>query len=333
MCCGMVGDEAVLVSGADDGAVRVTFTGDSRPQLDLLGHVDFVRAVAVAYAGGVGDVVSASDDGTVRAWQPATGQSWVIGHHDDWVRTVAAAPVGDGSVIASGSDDATVRLWRLNPDGSTEQVAMLVRETPVRAVALDCVGNKPTVASGELSGTVQVAGVDAPEAVQLHGISGHAGPVAALGIAHLRERRVCVSGGLQDGYVRVQDLEDEGEARIHVGAQIHAIVIDDSSRIVVATSMGLLALADVILADRSPRSRETPVREPADADAPYPPRLERGGRGGWVWRLEEGLEKAGFPPSGIDGDSASTPSRRSGCSSAAGDFPRRGAPMPPPGRR
>ena len=307
VCCGMVDDEAVLVSGADDGVVRVTFTGDSRPQLDLRGHVDFVRAVAVAYAGGIGYVVSASDDGTVRVWQPATGQSRVIGYHDDWVRAVAAAPADDGSVIASGSDDATVRLWRLNADGSTEQIAVLVRETPVRAVALDCVGAKLTVASGELSGTVRVSCVDAseidaPEVAQFHGISGHAGPVAALGIAHIRGRRVCVSGGLEDGYVRVHDLEDEGETRIRVGAQIHAIVIDDSCQIVVATSMGLLALADVMLADGSRRSRETPVREPTDAAAPCPPRLERGGLGGWVWRLEEGLEKAGFPPSGIDGD-------------------------------
>ena len=56
-------------------------------------------------------LATASEDGTVRLWDPATGQP--IGDpltgHTGAVTGVAFSP--DGHRLATASDDGTVRLW------------------------------------------------------------------------------------------------------------------------------------------------------------------------------------------------------------------------------
>ena len=55
-------------------------------------------------------LASASDDGTVRIWDPATGeQRAALTGHTGAVNAVAIAP--DGTWLASAGDDGTVRIW------------------------------------------------------------------------------------------------------------------------------------------------------------------------------------------------------------------------------
>ncbi|MEU3297503.1 hypothetical protein ABZ722_34905 [Streptomyces longwoodensis] len=74
----------------------------------LTGHSAWVSALTFSPNGQT--LATASDDRTVRLWDPATGRTRRIlaGHHDG-IDSVAFSP--DGSLLATASDDRTVRLW------------------------------------------------------------------------------------------------------------------------------------------------------------------------------------------------------------------------------
>ena len=101
----------VIISGSDDGTVRVWRLADGTPVGEpLAGHDGGVRAVAAgALPDGTPVIISGSGDRTVRVWRMADGTP--VGEpltgHDSGVDAVAAGALPDGTpVIISGSTTA-----------------------------------------------------------------------------------------------------------------------------------------------------------------------------------------------------------------------------------
>jgi hypothetical protein len=143
----------VIISGGEDGTVRVWRTADGTPVGEpLTGHHDEVWAVAVgALPDGTPVIISGSgiaigDYGAVRVWRTADGTPVgepLTGH--DGVGAVAAGTLPDGTpVIISGGDDGAVRVWR-TADGTPLLPPLNLPES-VRAVAVH--GNVIITAAG-----------------------------------------------------------------------------------------------------------------------------------------------------------------------------------------
>lgn len=70
------------------------------------GHEGFITGFAF---GPDGQLYTASDDHTVRSWNPTTGKPDLELIHDYWVRDVAVSP--DGSLVAGSSLRNDLRIW------------------------------------------------------------------------------------------------------------------------------------------------------------------------------------------------------------------------------
>ena len=72
------------------------------------GHSNAVLSVAFSLDGT--QIVSGSDDETLRLWDAVSGAHLnTLNGHSNSVRSVAFSP--DGTQIVSGSNDRTLRLW------------------------------------------------------------------------------------------------------------------------------------------------------------------------------------------------------------------------------
>ena len=203
----------VVVSGGDDGTVRIWRLADGTPVGEpLYGHSSWVSAMAVgALADGTAAVASGSEDGTVQVWRLDGGTR--VGErlrgHDGPVNAVATGGLADGiPVVVSASKDRTVRIWRLD-SGSLVGETLRGHDGPVNAVATGGLADgTPVVVSGGDDGTVRIWRLADGSPIGEPLLHGRDDRVCAVAIGGLADGTPVVVSGGYDGTVRVWRLAD-----------------------------------------------------------------------------------------------------------------------------
>ncbi|HEU4328315.1 MAG TPA: hypothetical protein VFS21_34575 [Roseiflexaceae bacterium] len=104
-------DGAQLAVGSTDSVVRLIDAGSGDIERELRGHTDWIVIGGLAYVPDGKMLLSASLDGSVRAWDPASGVQ--LGRYDDRALRLSGIAVSpDGQRLATSSgEEGEVALW------------------------------------------------------------------------------------------------------------------------------------------------------------------------------------------------------------------------------
>ena len=113
----------------------------------LEGHQGWVNAVCPVTVAGQALLASGGADGTVRIWDPATGQQRaVLEGHQGGVNAVCPVTVDGQALLASGGTDGTVRIW--DPATGQQRAVLEGHQDWVSAVCPVTVDGQALLASG-----------------------------------------------------------------------------------------------------------------------------------------------------------------------------------------
>ena len=165
----------------------------------LSGHHGWVWALSRLPAAGQELLASAGRDGTVRIWDPQTGeQRAILKGHRGRVDGVCPVTVAERVLLASGGHDGTVRIW--DPRSGEQQAVLEGHEGRVWAVGPVTIAEQCLLASGGQDGTVRIW--DPRSGEQQAVLEGHQGRVMALCPVKVSGQELLASAG-NDRTVRI----------------------------------------------------------------------------------------------------------------------------------
>ncbi|KAK5717636.1 U3 small nucleolar RNA-associated protein 15 [Elasticomyces elasticus] len=191
-------DGRILLAGGDSGVVQAFDTGSRAILRQWRGEHAHKQAVHVVRwnPSVLTDLMSASDDRTVRVWDLTDDVAkWTGVGHEDYVRSACYLPGQDG-MIATGSYDQTVRLWDTRQPGNNRPALSFKHAAPVE----DVVPLSSSVLASAAGNEVTVLDLIAGKAS--HILRSHQKNITSLTTGQNGTR--LLSGGL-DGHVKVHN--------------------------------------------------------------------------------------------------------------------------------
>jgi len=184
----------VIVSGNNDGTIRLLHKRHGKVLKVLRGHLGPVWSVAVSPDGRT--IASGGADGTIKLWNFYSGQLIrTLDGHTDGVFSVVFSP--DGQALASVGKDNTLKLWQVEGQAELQTLKGITDE--VHSVAFS--SYKDTLFTGNGDGTIKMWNWKTGEFQAT--LTGHVDAVSALTINP--DGNILASGGW-DNTVRIWDI-------------------------------------------------------------------------------------------------------------------------------
>jgi len=167
----------------------------------LEGHQGWVIGVCPVTVAGKELLASAGTDGTVRIWDPQTGeQHAMMEGHQGGVNGICPVTVAGRELLASAGGDGTVRVW--DPQNGRQRTMMEGDGGVLWSVCPVTVAGKELLASASEDGTVRIW--DPQTGQQRTTLEGHQGSVWAVCPVTVAGEKLLASAG-SGGTVRIWD--------------------------------------------------------------------------------------------------------------------------------
>jgi serine/threonine protein kinase len=194
-----IGGRQLMLSGGQDGTLRLWDAAKRRTVAKLRGHGSEVYAVACYSTGKTPMAVTGGYDHTVRLWNLKTRKGRVLGYHPIAVFAVAVAKVKGKWIAVTGDGDGTLRVWDLK---KRRQIGSIrAHRKDINWLAVGRVGKRPVVVTASEDRTLRVWDLNRRKAYG-KAYKGHAKPVFSVAFGQVNGAAVVASGG-KDKRIRI----------------------------------------------------------------------------------------------------------------------------------